>query len=456
MHKHLSRAALLATAATAIAAGPAQAAYTSSIAGSTVTMTGDAAADTIVLDQSAGLLRHNRFPGDPGFNSAFDFSSSVAGDQTVSAASNATTVKVNAGDGADILTVGSASAPGTAISTPFEFDGGNQVDTFNLEASADTTARDFAWSATGQTLVVGTGSWFHPGVEVASARLGSGADMVRVASTDNNGTAALDSGPGDDSFLFGQSGTTLGTVVGPITVDAGAGTDSLLFGDSAQTGRHGYRIDSTTFNRDELGVMTFANAESGRLDSSSGVDNVYKRGSLPFTFNEGVGADNISSVDSVADTINCGDGNDVVFADLFDVVAADCESVSKTDTTPPLPPPVPDTKPPVLTVHVPKTVTKKKLLKGLYVTVRSNEASTVAVEERAAAKGQVRLAANYNLTLASASLPIASVPGFRALKLKANRTLVGRAKRFSVRFYITAVDAAGNRAQTMRTVKVRP
>jgi hypothetical protein len=49
-----------------------------------------------------------------------------------------------------------------------------------------------------------------------------------------------------------------------------------------------------------------------------------------------------------------------------------------------------------------------------------------------------------------------AVLGFRALKLKANRRLVGRAKRFSVRFYVTAVDAAGNRAQTTRTVKVRP
>jgi hypothetical protein len=112
----------------------------------------------------------------------------------------------------------------------------------------------------------------------------------------------------------------------------------------------------------------------------------------------------------------------------------------------------------VLTVHVPPKVTKKKLLKGLFVTVQSNEASSLSVEERAAAKGgQVRLAAaDYNLTLARATLPLASVPGFRPLELKANHKLVGKAKRFSVRFFVTAVDAAGNRATTTRTVKVRP
>src|SRR4051812_30546872 len=303
----------LVVAAAAITAGPAQAAYTSSAPGSTITMTGDAAADTMLLDQSGGLLRHNRFPGDPGFNSAFDFDSSVPGDQTVSPTDPTMTVKVNAAGGADTLTVGTPAAPGTAISTPIEFDGGALADTFVLDGSGDPTGRDFAWTASGQSLVVGTGSWYHPGAEVVSARLGPGNDTVRVASTDPASTSTLDSAAGDDLFVFGQSGTTLGTVTGPISVDAGAGTDSLVFGDSAQPGRHSYRIDSTTFLRDELGVVTFARAESGRLNASSGVDNVFKRGSVPFRFDTGTSADDISSIDSVSDTLNCGDGNDLVF-----------------------------------------------------------------------------------------------------------------------------------------------
>ena len=38
-----------------------EAAYTSTVASSTATMTGDAAADTLTITSSGGLLRHNRF-----------------------------------------------------------------------------------------------------------------------------------------------------------------------------------------------------------------------------------------------------------------------------------------------------------------------------------------------------------------------------------------------------------
>src|SRR3954462_7422345 len=229
MNRHFIRAVLLACALTAIAAGSAQAAYTSAVAGATVTMTGDAAGDTLLLDQAGGLLRHRRFPGDPGFHSEFDFDTATPLDQTVSAVDPAKTVKVNAGGGTDTLTIGTPAAPGTAMSTAFEYDGGALSDTFVLDGSGDTVGRDFAWTATGQSLVVGTGSWFHPGVEVVSARLGPGNDMGRVASTDTNTTGTLDSGAGEDLFVFGQSGTTLGTVTGPISVDAGPGPDSLVF-----------------------------------------------------------------------------------------------------------------------------------------------------------------------------------------------------------------------------------
>src|SRR4051812_44727000 len=62
----------------------AEAAYTSSIAGSIVTMTGDANGDALVITNSGGLLMHNRY-GDAGFNSAFDFDPGVAGDQVLAA-----------------------------------------------------------------------------------------------------------------------------------------------------------------------------------------------------------------------------------------------------------------------------------------------------------------------------------------------------------------------------------
>ena len=78
--------------------------FTGSVSGTTAIFTGDSAGDTLTIDQSGGLLRHNR-AGDPGFNSGFDFDSSAAGDQTL-AANSATTLTANCGDGNDNITTG--------------------------------------------------------------------------------------------------------------------------------------------------------------------------------------------------------------------------------------------------------------------------------------------------------------------------------------------------------------
>jgi hypothetical protein len=72
-------------------AGRLSAVCSSNQAGSAATFTCDVAADTIVFDQSGGLLRHDRFSsGDTGFNSDFDFDSTVPGDQTLSASNPST------------------------------------------------------------------------------------------------------------------------------------------------------------------------------------------------------------------------------------------------------------------------------------------------------------------------------------------------------------------------------
>src|SRR5438094_5987465 len=85
--------------------GAVEAAYTSTVAGSTATMTGDAAGDTLTITQAGGLFSHNRFAaGDPGFNSAFDFDTAVAGDQTLSSTTGI--ININAGDGNDTIALG--------------------------------------------------------------------------------------------------------------------------------------------------------------------------------------------------------------------------------------------------------------------------------------------------------------------------------------------------------------
>ena len=77
--------------------------FTATLAGTVATFTGDADSDTIVITSSGGLLMHNRFSaGDPGFNSNFDFDSTVPGDQTL-AAIPSKTININAGAGNDVV-----------------------------------------------------------------------------------------------------------------------------------------------------------------------------------------------------------------------------------------------------------------------------------------------------------------------------------------------------------------
>ena len=108
------------------------AAYTSTVVGSTATMTGDATGDNLLIAEAGGLFGHNRFAaGDPGFNSAFDFDTTVAGDQTISATTGV--ININAGDGNDSIVLSDGIDLRGAI------DGGDGIDD-TIDYAAFTTA----------------------------------------------------------------------------------------------------------------------------------------------------------------------------------------------------------------------------------------------------------------------------------------------------------------------------
>src|ERR1700761_3680462 len=61
-------------------------AYVGSLTGTTATLSGDGASDTLIITAVKGMLSHNRFAaGDPGFASAFDFDSTTPGVQMLAA-----------------------------------------------------------------------------------------------------------------------------------------------------------------------------------------------------------------------------------------------------------------------------------------------------------------------------------------------------------------------------------
>ncbi len=115
---------------------------------------------------------------------------------------------------------------------------------------------------------------------------------------------------------------------------------------------------------------------------------------------------------------------------------------------------VPDTTPPALTVSAPASLTLDKLLKGLTASATPDESAQITFELLASAR-TATIAAARDLTLAFKSFPLAT--GKRSAKLKPTRALLGKPRKaFRLRLRIAAVDAAGNRRTTTKTITVKP
>ena len=228
----------------------ANAAYTSSISGGNPTMTGDAAGDQLVIGASGGLLTHNR-TADPDFNSAFDFNTAVAGDQTVV---DTASVTVNAGDGDDIV----QTSP--------------NVDNLNGEGGNDR-------------LIGGLGNDVFKG--------GNGNDVMVWNNGDNNDVMDGEAGGGDETEVNGA---------------VAAGDAFTIVSNGART-----RFDRTNlglFNLD-IGETTERLTVNGLGGNDTMGAGAGLNGKILLTLNGGTGADGITGGDG-SDLITGGDGNDTL------------------------------------------------------------------------------------------------------------------------------------------------
>jgi Thrombospondin type 3 repeat/RTX calcium-binding nonapeptide repeat (4 copies) len=172
----------------------------------------------------------------------------------------------------------------------------------------------------------------------------------------------------------------------------------------------------------------------------------------------GEGADEIRARDGEADTVACGPGADSVDADGVDVVAADCEQVTRTATAAPGPT-ADDGKPPVVDAGAP-TVQRVGRARVVRVYATTSEPGT--------------LGASGSLEASGLALPIKRVPRARiavagggaelAYRLTGRhwrlaRRALARGKRVVVRLGVVATDQTGKsalrKAPAVRLVRER-
>jgi Ca2+-binding RTX toxin-like protein len=228
----------------------ASAAYTSSIDGGNPTLTGDASGDQLVISVQGANLAHNR-AADPGFNSALDFDSTAAGDQTVA---NTASVTVNAGDGDDFV----QTSP--------------NVDTLNGEGGNDR-------------LIGGVGN--------DTFRGGAGNDVMVWNNGDNNDVMDGEAGGGDETEVNGA---------------VAAGDAFTIQSNGART-----RFDRTNlvpFNID-VGETTERLTVNGNGGDDSIAAGAGLSGKILLTLTGGTGVDAITGGDG-SDLITGGDGNDTL------------------------------------------------------------------------------------------------------------------------------------------------
>ena len=173
--------------------------FMATLSATAVTITGDLAGDTLTFDvDDSGFLQHDR-AGDAGFNSSIDLDSSTSGDQSL-LASSVTSLTVNAGDGADTITL-SAALTGLTGAVTINGDGGN--DTVNL--NADITF------ASGNSL----------NVDLTNDAAGGDVDQINVGANANlvlsgSGAATLKA----SRNIALASGSSVTTVNGNLIVEA--------------------------------------------------------------------------------------------------------------------------------------------------------------------------------------------------------------------------------------------
>ncbi len=304
-------------------------AYSATFSGTTATFVGGSSGgsgDVIVFSQSGGLLVQSRGLFDAGFNSEFDFDSTVAGDQTL-VASAASVINLTTGTGPDQIQVGGSFSSYTAAASTLlaQFNltnGGAANAAVIVNDGASTTGNTFTYAsnvvaATGVSVSF-AGPAFGAGI---SLRTGTGNDTVNLTSVLAIGGGAeprsvLNAG-GNDNITVGSAGGSLDGFAGQsITVTGSAGTTAVVVNDSGDAGGDTYRVNATDVQREDgandVVINHTGTGVSVSLNTGSGNDTIVMAngGSLSGgTIDAGAGTDTIDhTASTTAVAVNLGLG----------------------------------------------------------------------------------------------------------------------------------------------------
>jgi hypothetical protein len=232
----------------------------------------------------------------------------------------------------------------------------------------------------------------------------------------------------------------------PVTVYGGPDQDQITGGPLADLidGGDGFDVLAGGDGNDAL----TGRAGEDSLDGGAGND-VLIGSEDPDTFQGGPGDDDIRSRDGIAETVSCGDGNDVVTADPSDMAAADCERVDRAvpGTTPP-----PEEIPPVAAVSGKK---KQRITRTKRISLRasSSKAGTITAYTAVSVFNlEYRLTAVRSKVLAGARVTLR--PKITKAVMRQITDAWKDREHVSALVRVQATDAFGNRSGT-RKLRVR-
>lgn len=236
-------------------------------------------------------------------------------------------VNVQAGDGDDTVSLGSAGATLDEIISPVTIDGGNGTDQVVLNDSADPSA-DIVGVTAGQVgaepgnSLFGSGAFLsYSAVEQLTLNLGTGSDSVTISATASGAATTVNAGAGGDFLLVPGAAANLDSILGPLTLDGGQGFNSLVLNDANDPSGDTVNVNASTMGggpEDSLfgpgGSLAYANFTLVALGLGTGDDRVSIEGSPAASISTGDGNDTVAlgHLAALTGTIDAGAGIDTL------------------------------------------------------------------------------------------------------------------------------------------------